>query len=72
MIGRLPATAARSAPVSQDPFYVAIRRINEIYKLPSNDSPTVLPVDRIEQQYGFTAPKDKGLDTVESCRGVID
>ena len=30
------------------------------------------PVDKLEAQYGFTAPREKGLDTVESCRGVID
>ncbi|MDB5703454.1 MAG: formate dehydrogenase [Sphingomonas bacterium] len=32
----------------------------------------LVPVDRIEEQYGFTAPREKGLDTVETCRGVID
>uniref|UniRef100_UPI0035C96196 FdhF/YdeP family oxidoreductase n=1 Tax=uncultured Sphingomonas sp. TaxID=158754 RepID=UPI0035C96196 len=32
----------------------------------------LVPVDRLEAQYGFTAPREKGLDTVESCRGVID
>jgi len=32
----------------------------------------LVPVERIEEQYGFTAPREKGLDTVESCRGVID
>jgi molybdopterin-dependent oxidoreductase alpha subunit len=32
----------------------------------------LVPVDRIEKQYGFTAPREKGLDTVASCRGVID
>ena len=32
----------------------------------------LVPVDRLEQQYGFKAPREKGLDTVESCRGVID
>ncbi len=32
----------------------------------------LVPVDKIEKQYGFTAPREKGLDTVESCRGVID
>jgi molybdopterin-dependent oxidoreductase alpha subunit len=30
------------------------------------------PVDLLEKQYGFTAPREKGLDTVEACRGVID
>ena len=32
----------------------------------------LVPVEQIEKQYGFSAPRDKGLDTVESCRGVID
>ncbi|MFS0736825.1 FdhF/YdeP family oxidoreductase [Sphingomonas sp. 1P06PA] len=32
----------------------------------------LVPVDRLEAQYGFTAPREKGLDTVESCRGIID
>ncbi|MEG3125823.1 FdhF/YdeP family oxidoreductase [Sphingomonas sp. GB1N7] len=32
----------------------------------------LVPVERLEAQYGFTAPREKGLDTVESCRGVID
>ncbi|WCT74458.1 FdhF/YdeP family oxidoreductase [Sphingomonas naphthae] len=32
----------------------------------------LVPVDRLEARYGFIAPREKGLDTVESCRGVID
>lgn len=32
----------------------------------------LVPVEKLEAQYGFTAPRAKGLDTVESCRGVID
>ena len=32
----------------------------------------LVPVERLEAQYGFTAPREKGLDTVETCRGVID
>jgi molybdopterin-dependent oxidoreductase alpha subunit len=32
----------------------------------------LVPVETIERQYGFTAPREKGLDTVETCRGVID
>jgi molybdopterin-dependent oxidoreductase alpha subunit len=32
----------------------------------------LVPVDKIEAQYGFKAPREKGLDTVEACRGVID
>ncbi len=32
----------------------------------------LVPVDKIEKQYGFSAPREKGLDTVASCRGVID
>jgi len=32
----------------------------------------LVPVEKIEAQYGFKAPREKGLDTVETCRGVID
>jgi molybdopterin-dependent oxidoreductase alpha subunit len=32
----------------------------------------LVPVEKIEEQFGFTAPREKGLDTVETCRGVID
>ncbi|MBA2934400.1 FdhF/YdeP family oxidoreductase [Sphingomonas sp. CGMCC 1.13654] len=32
----------------------------------------LVPVERLEKQYGFKAPREKGLDTVETCRGVID
>jgi molybdopterin-dependent oxidoreductase alpha subunit len=30
------------------------------------------PVDRLRELYGFEPPREKGLDTVETCRGVID
>ncbi|MET0269383.1 MAG: FdhF/YdeP family oxidoreductase [Sphingomonas sp.] len=30
------------------------------------------PVDAMKQRYGFDSPTEKGLDTVEACRGVID
>ncbi len=32
----------------------------------------LVPVEKLEAQYGFTAPREKGLDTIETCRGVID
>lgn len=32
----------------------------------------LVPVDKLAEQYGFSPPRTKGLDTVESCRGVID
>ncbi|PXA85793.1 formate dehydrogenase [Nostoc sp. 3335mG] len=32
----------------------------------------LVPVEKLEKQYGFKAPREKGLDTVETCRGVID
>lgn len=30
------------------------------------------PVDKLRELYGFDPPTEKGLDTVETCRGVID
>jgi molybdopterin-dependent oxidoreductase alpha subunit len=32
----------------------------------------LVPVEKLEKQYGFKAPREKGLDTVETCRGVIE
>lgn len=32
----------------------------------------LVPVEKLEKQFGFTAPREKGLDTVETCRGVLD
>ncbi|WP_294290118.1 FdhF/YdeP family oxidoreductase [uncultured Sphingomonas sp.] len=30
------------------------------------------PVEKLKELYGFDPPTEKGLDTVEACRGVID
>jgi molybdopterin-dependent oxidoreductase alpha subunit len=32
----------------------------------------LVPVDKLKELYGFDPPAEKGLDTVETCRGVID
>ena len=32
----------------------------------------LVPVDKLKEQYGFDPPTEKGLDTIETCRGVID
>jgi molybdopterin-dependent oxidoreductase alpha subunit len=36
------------------------------------DDPSLVPLDRLAEQYGFEPPRDKGLNTVECCRGVLD
>ncbi|MFV0623341.1 FdhF/YdeP family oxidoreductase [Sphingomonas sp. ac-8] len=30
------------------------------------------PVEKLKELYGFDPPTEKGLDTIEACRGVID
>lgn len=30
------------------------------------------PVEKLKERYGFSPPTEKGLDTVETCRGIID
>lgn len=30
------------------------------------------PVEKLKERYGFAPPTEKGLDTVEACRGIID
>ncbi|MET0238744.1 MAG: FdhF/YdeP family oxidoreductase [Sphingobium sp.] len=32
----------------------------------------LVPVEKLKELYGFDPPTEKGLDTVETCRGVID
>lgn len=36
------------------------------------EKPELAPLDKLEKRYGFTAPRDKGLNTVETCQGVLD
>ena len=36
------------------------------------EKPELAPLDVLEKRYGFSAPRDKGLNTVEACQGVLD
>ncbi len=36
------------------------------------DRPDLVPLDRLATQYGFEPPRERGLDTVSACEGVID
>ena len=36
------------------------------------EKPEMAPLDRLEKRYGFAAPREKGLNTVETCKGVLD
>ena len=36
------------------------------------EKPELAPLDKLEAQFGFIAPRDKGLNTVEACEGVLD
>ena len=36
------------------------------------EKPEMAPLDKLEKRYGFTAPREKGLNTVETCQGVLD
>jgi molybdopterin-dependent oxidoreductase alpha subunit len=35
------------------------------------DQPELVPLDKLAQQYGFEPPRDKGLNTVEACEGIM-
>jgi molybdopterin-dependent oxidoreductase alpha subunit len=35
------------------------------------EKPELVPVEKLEAQFGFTVPKEKGLATVETCEGVL-
>jgi molybdopterin-dependent oxidoreductase alpha subunit len=36
------------------------------------EKPELAPLDKLRDQYGFEPPRDKGLNTVEACAGVLD
>ena len=36
------------------------------------EKPELAPLDKLEKRYGFKAPRTKGLNTVETCKGVIE
>ena len=36
------------------------------------EKPELAPLDRLEERYGFVAPRDKGRNTVETCQGLLD
>lgn len=36
------------------------------------DDPALVPLDRLAEQYGFEPPRERGLHTVEACKGVLD
>ncbi|HJR13672.1 MAG TPA: FdhF/YdeP family oxidoreductase [Rhodanobacteraceae bacterium] len=36
------------------------------------DDPALVPLDRLAEQYGFEPPREKGLNTVETCEGVLN
>ncbi|NGP16467.1 FdhF/YdeP family oxidoreductase [Devosia aurantiaca] len=36
------------------------------------DNPELVPLDLLEKQYGFSAPREHGLTTVDTCKGIIE
>jgi molybdopterin-dependent oxidoreductase alpha subunit len=36
------------------------------------EKPELAPLDQLEKQFHFTPPRNKGLNTVETCEGVLD
>jgi molybdopterin-dependent oxidoreductase alpha subunit len=35
------------------------------------EKPELAPLDRLAEQYGFSPPRNKGLNTVEACQGIL-
>jgi molybdopterin-dependent oxidoreductase alpha subunit len=36
------------------------------------EKPELAPLDKLEARYAFSAPREKGLNTVETCKGVLE
>ena len=37
-----------------------------------SEKPELVPLDKLAQQFGFDPPREKGLNTVEACEGILD
>ena len=37
-----------------------------------SEKPELVPLDKLGQQFGFEPPRSKGLNTVETCEGILD
>jgi molybdopterin-dependent oxidoreductase alpha subunit len=35
------------------------------------EKPKLVPLDKLKEQYGFEPPREEGLSTVDTCRGVL-
>src|SRR5204863_450117 len=35
------------------------------------EKPELVPLDKLAQQFGFEPPRDKGLNTVETCEAIL-
>ena len=36
------------------------------------EKPKLVPVDKLESMFGFTCPRDEGLNAVHACEGILD
>ncbi|RED28009.1 molybdopterin-dependent oxidoreductase alpha subunit [Rhodopseudomonas thermotolerans] len=36
-----------------------------------SEKPELVPLDKMAEQFGFDPPRDKGLNTVEACHGIL-
>ena len=36
------------------------------------EKPELVPLDKLEEQYGFEPPRETGMNTVEACEGILD
>ena len=36
-----------------------------------SEKPELVPLDKLAQQFGFEPPRDKGMNTVEACEGIL-
>jgi molybdopterin-dependent oxidoreductase alpha subunit len=35
------------------------------------EKPELAPLDKLQEQYGFAPPREKGMNTVEACEGIL-
>jgi predicted molibdopterin-dependent oxidoreductase YjgC len=69
-----PAAAARQHRQGRAPGICPVRGHSNVQgqrTVGITEKPELAPLDKLKEQYGFEPPREKGLNTVEACEGVL-
>ena len=72
---RQPAAAARQYRPRRAPASRPVRGHSNVQgqrTVGITEKPELVPLDRLAEQFGFEPPREKGMNTVEACEGMLD